>query len=58
MKNNNLLIICSVIMIILLSFMGFNYFISPLSDMIIRIVGVMMIVNLVVLTYNTMKLKK
>lgn len=47
----------NVFMIITTICMGINWFISPLSDIAIRIIGGIMLIDLFVLSYNTVKLK-
>ncbi|GKX67029.1 hypothetical protein [Inconstantimicrobium mannanitabidum] len=57
MKNRNAFMISLIIMIITIICMVINRFISPLPDVVIRVVGVIMLINLVVLSYSTVKLK-
>lgn len=44
-----------IIMIILLICMVINRFISPLPDALIRVIGGVMLINLFVLSYSTVK---
>ncbi|MBU3135336.1 hypothetical protein KPL39_03535 [Clostridium gasigenes] len=57
MNNKNVFMISLIIMIITTICMGINWFISPLSDIAIRIIGGIMLIDLFVLSYNTVKLK-
>ncbi len=57
MKNRNVFIISVTIMIIMTICMGINWFISPFSDIAIRVIGGIMLINLFVLSYSTVKLK-
>lgn len=57
MKNRNVFMISLIIMIITIICMGINKFISPLPDIVIIVAAVIMIINLVVLSYSIVKLK-
>lgn len=57
MKYKNVFRISLIIMIIVLICMGINWFISPFSDTAIRVIGIIMLVDLFVLSYSTVKLK-
>ena len=56
MKNKNVFMI--IIMIITIICMGINRFISPFSDIAIRVVGSIMLIDLFILSYSTVKLKR
>ena len=56
MKKKNVLVISLIIMAIAIICMGINIFIRPLPDMIVRITGAVMLINLIVLSYSTSKL--
>ena len=56
MKNKNVFMI-SVTIIIMTICMGINRFISPLYDIAIRVIGGIMLIDLFVLSYSTVKLK-
>lgn len=49
-------LIAGVIMIVSLFCMIVNWFIIPLSDLMVRIIGIIMIIDLVALTYSSVKL--
>ncbi|MDF2671964.1 MAG: hypothetical protein K0R09_229 [Clostridiales bacterium] len=57
MKAKKIFIISLIIMIITVVCMGINWFISPFSDIVIRIIGGIMLIDLFVLSYSTVKLK-
>lgn len=57
MKNKKVYIISLIIIIITLIFMGINRFISPFSDVAIRTIGIIMLIDLFVLCYSRVKLK-
>jgi hypothetical protein len=50
--------VSSVIIIILLLFMGFNILIMPLSDWVVRVIGVVLMFDLVFFTYLSVSLMK
>jgi hypothetical protein len=56
MKNKNVFRISSIIMIIALACMGINWFMSPFSDIAIRVIGGIILIDLFVLSYSTVKL--
>lgn len=58
MQSKNIFIISLIIMIITLIFIGINLFISPLSDILIRVIGSIMFIDLIVLACSTVKLKR
>jgi hypothetical protein len=58
MNNKKAYIISSFILIIALICMGINWFVTPFADIVIRIIGVIMLVDIFVLSYNFTKLKK
>lgn len=58
MKNKNVFMISFIVIIITVICMGINQFISPFSDIAIRIIGSIMLIDLFVLSYSTVKLKK
>jgi len=55
MKNKNVFMI--IIMIIAIICMGINRLILPFPDIAIRIVGGIMLIDIFVLSYSTVKLK-
>lgn len=57
MKIKNVFTISLAIMIILIICIGINWFILPFSDIMVRFLGIIMIINLFVLVYSTVKLK-
>ena len=57
MKNKNVFMISLIVMIITLICMGISLFISPFSDIAIRITGGIMLIDLFVLSYSRVKLK-
>jgi|GEM_PF-3104251 len=58
MKNKNIFRISVIIMIITLICMGINLFISPFSDIAIRVIGGIMLIDLFILSYSSVKLKR
>ncbi|MBB6625068.1 hypothetical protein [Clostridium gasigenes] len=57
MKNKNVFMMSLIIMIITIICMGINWFISPFSDVAIRVIGGIMLIDLFFLSYSTVKLK-
>ncbi|MBB6715601.1 hypothetical protein H7E68_12890 [Clostridium gasigenes] len=59
MHDSSLSFLCEslIIMIITTICMGINWFISPFSDIAIRVIGALMLIDLFVLSYSTVKLK-
>lgn len=57
MNNKKIFIISLIIIIISVICMGINHFVSPFSDNAIRVIGGIMLIDLFVLTYSTVKLK-
>jgi hypothetical protein len=57
MKNKKAFMVCLIIMIIAIISTGINRFVIPLPDMVIRTTGVVMLIDLFVLSYNWRKLK-
>ncbi len=57
MKIRKLYILCIAIMIAALLCMGFNWIIFPLPDAVIRVTGVIMLMDIFVLSYGTVKLR-
>lgn len=57
MKNKNIFMISFIIMLIAIICMCINWFISPFSDIAVRVIGGIMLIDLFVLSYNTVKLK-
>lgn len=51
-----IVLFAGTIMFIALFCMAINLFIVPLPDMVVRIIGIVMIGDLVVLTYSSIKL--
>ncbi|MDP4178535.1 MAG: hypothetical protein Q8900_09380 [Bacillota bacterium] len=58
MKPKMLFIVSLIIMIITLVCMGINRFVMILPDIIIRITGIIMLINISVFSYSIVKLKK
>lgn len=57
MKNKNAFMISLIIMIITITCMGINWFISPFPDIAIRVIGSIMFIDLFVLSYSAVRLK-
>lgn len=57
MQNKKLFMASFVIMIIALICMGINRFVSPFPDMAVRVTGIILLINLPVFTYSSVKLK-
>lgn len=45
-----------VIMIVALICMGINHFITPLGDVVIRVIGSILMIDLIFIGYSTVKL--
>ncbi|MBW9154790.1 hypothetical protein [Clostridium estertheticum] len=58
MKNKNVFMISLIVIIITVICMGINRFISPFSDIAVRVIGGIMLVDIFVLSYSKVKLKK
>lgn len=58
MKNKNVFMISLIITIITIICMGINRFISPFSDIAVRVIGGIMLIDIFVLSYSGVKLKK
>ena len=56
MNVKKLFIITLVIMIISIMLFGINIFISLFPDSIVRVIGAIMIIDLIILGYSTVKL--
>ncbi|MBU3876705.1 hypothetical protein HGO97_012905 [Faecalicatena sp. AGMB00832] len=48
----------AMVLVFTLLIMGVHFFFSPLSDMIVRIDGLMMLVGVAAVSYSTIRLKK
>jgi hypothetical protein len=57
MKNKNVFMISLIVMIITVICMGINRFISPFSDIAVRVIGGIMLIDIFVLSYSTVKFK-
>ncbi|MDP4147570.1 MAG: hypothetical protein Q8936_24405 [Bacillota bacterium] len=57
MNNKNVFMISLIVLIFTVICMGIGLFISPFSDIAIRTIGSIMLIDLVVLSYSTVKLK-
>jgi hypothetical protein len=57
MKNKYVFMISSIVMIITIICMGINRFILPFSDIAVRVIGITMLIDIIVLSYSTVKLK-
>lgn len=57
MKNKKVFMVSLIIMIIAIICMGINWFISPVPDNVIRLTGLITLIDIFVLTYSTIKLK-
>ncbi len=58
MKNKNVFVISLIVIIIMVICMGINRFISPFSDIAVRVIGGIMLIDIFVLSYSKVKLKK
>jgi len=58
MKNEKNYMISSIVLIISLIFMLFNFFIISFNDTIVRVVGIIMLIDISVLVYSVKKLKE
>ena len=58
MKNKNVFIISLIVIIITVICMGINRFISPFFDIAVRVLGGIMLIDIFVLSYSKVKLKK
>jgi len=57
MKNRALFLISIVIMIIALVSMGINWLMVAMPDWIVRAIGIVIMVDLVVLVYSSVRIK-
>lgn len=57
MKNKKRFMISLIIMIITIICMVINWLISPFPDIVIRVLGIIMLINLFVLSYSAVKLR-
>lgn len=57
MKNKKAFMISIVVMIVALICMGINIFILAFPDVVIRVIGVIMLIDLFTLGYSMVKLK-
>jgi len=57
MKNRKLFIGSFSVMTILFLGMVINWFVVPFPDIVVRIIGLLLLINIVILTYNTVKIK-
>ena len=58
MKSKNVVMISLFVIIITVICVGINRFISPFPDIAIRVIGVIMLIDIFVLSYSKVKLKK
>ena len=56
MKNKSLFFISFIVMIIALLLMGINFFVFPFSDMAVRGIGIIMLIDLFTLTFSMVRL--
>jgi len=57
MKNRKLFIGSFSVMTILFLGMVINWFVVPFPDIVVRIIGLLLLINIVILTYNIVKIK-
>jgi hypothetical protein len=57
MKDKKVFMVSLTIMIIALICMGINRFVSPLPDNAIRVTGIIMLIDISVLSYSMVRLK-
>ena len=57
MNNKNRFIVSLIIMIITVLCMGISFFIWPLPDIVVRVIGVIMLIDIAILGYSTVKLR-
>lgn len=57
MNNKNVFIISLFVLIISVICMGIHRFVTPFSDNAVRVIGVLLLIDLFVLTYSAVKLK-
>jgi len=57
MKNRALFLMSIVIMIIALVSMGINWLMVAMPDWIVRVIGIVIMVDLVVLVYSSVRIK-
>lgn len=57
MKNKKIFMLSLIIIIVALLCMGINWFILPLPDNAVRLTGVIILIDLFILTYSRTKLK-
>lgn len=58
MKSKNLFLLSSIVLIFTLIAMGIHLFLIPLTDSVVRIIGIIMIIDLCIMVYNGVKLKQ
>jgi len=58
MKNKILFLVSMVIMIIALLSMGINWLIAAMPDWTVRIIGLVIMVDLAVLVYSSVRIKQ
>lgn len=58
MKPKMMFTVSMIIMIITLVCMGINRFVMTLPDIVVRITGIIMLINIAVFSYSIVKLKK
>jgi hypothetical protein len=58
MRPENMYMMSSIVIIISVLCMIFNFLLMPLNVYFIRILGVIMIIDIIALTYSTAQLKK
>lgn len=58
MKNKNLFLVSMVIMIIALLSMGINWLTAAMTDWTVRIIGLVIMVDLAVLVYSSVRIKQ
>lgn len=58
MKYKNIFLLSTIIMIMALLIMSINWFFYPIPDNVIRITGVIIIFNLIMLSVSSVKLRQ
>ena len=58
MDANKVFLVSLIVMIAALVCMGLNLFVLPFPDAVIRVIGVMLIVDLFIFTYSLARMKR
>lgn len=56
MKTKTVFMVSLIILIATVIIMGINWFILPLPDMVIRVTGIIMLVDIIAFTYSVVRL--